>query len=323
MSKPLILLYKKFLKEELSFKELITLISLIDSEEGDLFIEEIFNQDNQDGEKYGIYPDRKDEILKSIKSNICFKKPHKEKIHNRILRYAALFLIPISLFWGGYSYFDYGSELVFETIHVMGEHSHSQITLSDSTKVYLSTNSSISYPKQFTDDTREVRLIGEAFFEVAKENERPFIVKTEQQTVRVTGTSFNIRAFSDEPNIETTLVEGSIELSAKGNTIQMKPGEQVSISKETGALNIKDTDINMFMSWKTGKYIFRNHPFDEIVKVLEKGFDTDIHVKDDKLKKRLYTMRFENGESLEKIIDLIRIEGKFNYYYKNGVLIIE
>ena len=323
MSKPLLFLYRKFLKEELTTKELIALISRIDSEEGVKLMEEIFIEDAQDREKYGIYPDRKAEILKSIKSNIRYRQPNKEKIHIRVLRYAALFLLPVSLAWGVSNYIDNRSELVLETIHVMGEHSHSQITLSDNTKVYLSTNSSISYPKQFTDGTREVKLNGEAFFEVAKDNERPFIVKTDHQTVRVFGTSFNIREFSDEPIIETTLVEGSVELSAKGNTILLNPGEQVSISKETGALNIKDTDINMFMSWKTGQYIFRNYSFEEIVKVLEKGFDTDILVKNDKLKKRLYTMRFENGESLEKIIDLIRIEGKFDYYYKNGVLIIE
>ena len=323
MNKPLFLLYRKFLNEELSTKELISLISLIDTEEGDLFMEEIFNQSTQDGEKYGIYPDKKTEILKSIKSQIRFRQPQKEKIHIRILRYAALFLLPISLAWGISGYMDKSPELVLETIHIIGDHSHSQITLADSTKVYLSANSSISYPKQFTKDTREVKLKGEAFFEVAKENERPFIVITDQQTVRVTGTSFNIRAFSDESIIETTLVEGSVELSAKGNTILMKPGEQVSISKETGALNIKDTDINTFMSWKTGKYVFRDYPFEEIIKVLEKGFDTDIHVKNDQLKKRIYTMRFENGESLEKIIDLIRIEGKFNYYYENGVMIIK
>ena len=323
MNKPLLLLYRKFLKEELSTKELISLISLIESEEGVMFMEEYFNKETKDGEKYGIYPDRKAEILKSIKSQIRFRQPKKEKIHIQILRYAALFLLPISLAWGVSVYMDKNSGLVLETIHVMGDHTNSQITLDDSTKVYLSANSSISYPKHFSKDTREVKLKGEAFFEVAKENERPFIVITDQQTVRVIGTSFNVRAFDDEPIIETTLVEGSVELSAKGNTILIKPGEQVSISKETGALNIKDTDINTFMSWKTGKYVFRDYPFEEILKVLEKGFDTDIQVKNDQLKKRLYTMRFDKGESLEKIIDLIRIEGKFNYYYENGVLIIE
>ena len=323
MKKPLLPLYKKFLKEELSTEELIALVSRIDSEEGVILMEEIFNQDACDRDKYGIYPDRKAEILKSIKSQIRFSRPQKEKIYMRILRYAALFLLPVSLAWGVYNYMDNRSESELETVLVVGEHSHSQITLDDNTKIYLSANSSISYPKRFAGVTREVKLQGEAFFEVAKENERPFIVKTDQQTVRVIGTSFNIRAFRDEPIIETTLVEGSIELSAKGNTILVKPGEQVSISKETGALNIKDTDINTFMSWKTGKYVFRNYSFEEIVKVLEKGFDTNIHVKNEKLKKRLYTMRFENGESLEKIIDLIRIEGKFNYYYKNGILIIE
>ena len=84
-----------------------------------------------------------------------------------------------------------------------------------------------------------------------------------------------------------------------------------------------DTNIEVLMSWKTGRYVFINQTFGEIVRTLEKGFNVTIRIENETLKAKPYTMRFENGESLEKILDLIRVNAKYGYQYENGTIVIK
>lgn len=201
----------------------------------------------------------------------------------------------------------------------------SQITLSDGTRVWLSSRSRLCCPQAFTGKTRDVTLSGEAYFEVISDGDHPFRVTADAQTVEVIGTRFNIRAYDDEPDITTALVEGSVRVTTDRHhdVVVLKPGQQICSPKTGQSFVVSDANIDMLMSWKTRKYVFNNQPFEDIARVLEKGFDVSIRIENEDLKKKPYTMRFENGESLERILDLIKVNAKYSYKYENGDVVIK
>jgi len=226
------------------------------------------------------------------------------------------------------------------------------ITLSDGTIVWMCANSQIRYQETFTGKNRDVFLEGEAFFEVAHNSKQPFRVTAGGQIVEALGTSFNVRAFPEEQTVKVALVKGSVRVTDDKtvHTVILEPSQEATIEKSIGSIKVidgksqqikveqivtneatakitppiavKDVDINNIMSWKTGKYVFDNVEFKDIVKILERGFGVNIHIENENLKNKPYTMRFENGESLEKILDLIQINAKYSYQYKNGEIVI-
>jgi len=227
----------------------------------------------------------------------------------------------------------------------------SQITLSDGTKVWLSANSQLRYNQTFTGKTRDVTLEGEAYFEVAHNSKQQFRVLAGGQTVVALGTSFNVRAYSNETDVKVTLVEGIVSVTDQntGQAVVLKPAQEafivkssefITVSEQNQPLNdnfsseqkipkngfpitVNDIEIDNVMSWKTGRYVFYNMTFEEIAKMLEKGFKVNINIENEELKSKPYTMRFENDESLEKILDLIQINAKYSYQYYNGNIIIK
>jgi len=173
------------------------------------------------------------------------------------------------------------------------------------------------------------------------------------QTVVALGTSFNVRAYAGEQDVKVTLVEGIISVTDEKSKheVILKPSQEATIDKNAGSINIadnkqqqsvdiipgqetenvksagmiavNDVDIDMLMSWKTGRYVFYNMAFEDIAKMLEKGFKVTIQIENEVLKSKPYTMRFENGESLEKILDLIQVNARYSYQYVNGIVVIK
>ena len=200
-----------------------------------------------------------------------------------------------------------------------------QFDLSDGTKVWLSAHSQLRFQQTFIGDTRDVALEGEAYFEVAHNSKQPFRVLAGGQTVVALGTGFNVRTYATEPEVKITLVEGSIRMTddRSGHSIVLKPAQEATIMKNTGSIVVNDIDLDLVIPWKTGIYVFNNITFEEIVATLEKGFQVTIQIENEALKNKPYTMRFENGESLEKILDLIQVNAKYSYQYINGIIVIK
>lgn len=202
----------------------------------------------------------------------------------------------------------------------------SQTILPDGTKVWLSACSQLRYPQIFTGETRNVYLKGEAYFEVTHDPEQSFRVSINDfQRVEVLGTSFNVRTYDDDSDVRIALVEGSVRIADEQSkkTVMLQSGQEAVIVKNTGQVTVNSVNIDMLMSWKTGKYVFNNQTFEDIAHVLEKGFDVSIRIENDDLRKKPYTMRFENGESLENILDLIQVNAKYTYKYENGNIVIK
>lgn len=172
-----------------------------------------------------------------------------------------------------------GLDRVFELVTRRG--ATYQITLSDGTQVWLNALSRLSYPQRFGGASREVMLQGEAYFVVAQDQDRPFIVKTWGQRVAVLGTEFNISAYEDEGSIRTTLVTGSVKVAAentrassKDRTVFLRPGEQSILSG--GELTTAQVDPLKEAAWRGGRFYFENRPIGSVMKQLARWYDIEV-----------------------------------------------
>ncbi len=155
---------------------------------------------------------------------------------------------------------------------------HSKILLSDGTKVWLNAGSRLIYPSRFVDKTREVFLIGEAFFDVSKNEKQPFIVKTPDIQIKVLGTQFNMSAYPDDNIVQTVLIEGSVEVGLLNSGIfdrdvQLEPGQLANFNKQNKNTNVYNVDTDYYISWKQGYLSFYNSDLSRVVKKLERYFD--------------------------------------------------
>lgn len=188
----------------------------------------------------------------------------------------------------------------------------SQIDLPDGSKVWLNANSVLKYPSNFQAGNRKVELNGQAYFEVTKNPEKPFIVKADNTySVEVLGTSFNLSAYADEDVIETTLVEGSVKLNvadAAGKEIsrKLKPNEKAEFQKNTNQLEISTVNTDYDTAWKSGEIIFRNHSMDQVMKILSRHYNVKFEVKDAKVLNSIITARFKN-EQLPQVMEYLHL----------------
>ena len=188
------------------------------------------------------------------------------------------------------------------------------ITLPDGSLVWLNSGSTLSYPTKFS-KSRPVTLVGEAFFEVVK-NDKPFIVSTEYGDVKVKGTSFNVKAYTDDNTFETTLEEGVVAFKVKNalNEVTLKPGEQV-LKVEKG-FTIEQVETKYFTSWKEGKLLFNKEPFPGFIKRLERWYNIKIEYTDPKLNELWYTGTIEM-ESISEVMEMISKAAPVTYSFNN------
>lgn len=148
-----------------------------------------------------------------------------------------------------------------------------KVKLHDGSLVHLNSGSSITYPKHFT-NTREIRLAGEAFFEVVRNPEKPFLVKSGEVTTRVLGTSFNISAYRTDPKVQVTVASGKVKVTSAEKSLQLLPGQQASYSINHLILN--EVDIDQYLAWREGVLVFDGSNLEEIASELERWYGVDI-----------------------------------------------
>lgn len=150
-----------------------------------------------------------------------------------------------------------------------------QVTLPDGTKVWLNAASSLHYPTAFTGPRREVDITGEAYFEIAPDNEHPFLVNINETTqVQVLGTHFDINAYTDEVSINTTLLEGSVKVISKNGKVILKPGEQAQTKPANTIVATANTE--KVMAWKNGLFDFQDATLEEVMRQLQRWYDIDV-----------------------------------------------
>lgn len=154
---------------------------------------------------------------------------------------------------------------------------HYKLVLSDSTKVWLNSESSLRFPAVFYNNERIVELTGEAYFEVAKNADMPFRVKVDSIEVEVLGTHFNLNAYNDEESIKTTLLEGAVKVKKGREIVALTPGEQAEIGHGGGAsFTVRQVDTEKEMAWQAGFFEFDNTELPVIMRQISRWYDVDI-----------------------------------------------
>lgn len=180
-----------------------------------------------------------------------------------------------------------------------------QLVLADGTKVWLNAASSLRFPVAFSGKSRLVQLEGEAYFEVAKNSKMPFVVKTKQMNVDVLGTHFNVSAYADEDAVRTTLLEGSVRLTAAAKKAMLKPGEQAVYSKDQN-LQVMTANAEDAVAWKNGYFVFDNENIQSIMRKVSRWYDVSVVYKGNIDQKEFggTVSRFNSVSSVLKSLEL-------------------
>jgi hypothetical protein len=193
-----------------------------------------------------------------------------------------------------------------------------RIVLEDGTEVWLNAASSLRFPFSFANGRREVFLNGEAFFKVAKDTRRPFIVHTGNTNIRVLGTSFNINAYDD--HITTlALVEGKVITDADGSEVALTPGQQ-AIYRPGAGFETKPFDASHALSWMKGIRYFHNVPLGEITGMLPRWFDVHVVFDSPQLAQQPFTGSIEKNKPLQTFLTNLEITSGVQYYFDKGAL---
>ena len=199
-----------------------------------------------------------------------------------------------------------------EMVNPMGM--RSSVVLSDGTKVILNAGTTLSYPTAFVSGQREVKVNGEAFFEVSHDKEHPFIVSAENVKVKVLGTKFNVEAYSDSEEFSTSLMEGSVKVtdnSAVSASVLLKPDQEVHM--KDGRLLVSFIDDYDHFRWRDGLVCFDNIAFNELMKRFEKCYGISIVVENKNLEEYSCSGKFRISDGLDNALRILQRNAKYTF----------
>ena len=191
-----------------------------------------------------------------------------------------------------------------------GEYS---LVLSDGTKVHLNSSSELHYAVNFRGERREVFLWGEAYFEVAKDAEHPFVVHTEDMDIQVLGTSFNVNAYPGNSYAHATLEEGSVEVSRKGQSERLVPGEQCVFDRKAKRLSVAQVDTELFTSWRNGFYRFNQTCLEDILSTLAVWYNLSVEYDDPMTKRLRFTGKLRRFEDVRHLLSKFEETGDVTF----------
>lgn len=257
-----------------------------------------------------------------IPSAVMYQRIMKQLRRRRIRRwvmYGAAILIPLVLFVGLFMQVDSRvnllSEVEYDEVYVPnGE--RMQVLFQDGSKVHLNSGSRIRYPKQFGLSERRVQLEGEAWFEVAKNRNRPFVVDLSCLDVRVLGTTFDVKAYPDEEAIFVALESGSVELKSKTlKNLLLKPGEKAFYNRASGRCEVaRSRNVAAYSAWRRNVLVFKDAPLSEVMATLSRTYNIAFTVADSTALQYTYTLTTDSAglpavlKDLEKITPVRFIE---------------
>ena len=197
------------------------------------------------------------------------------------------------------------------------------VELCDGTKVYLNSGTKLEFPSRFDGDMRSVSLKGEAYFEVARNESKPFIVEVDEMKVKVLGTAFNVKSYVDEPGIYTTLVQGSVAIFRDGQPEKIiKPGEQAYYNKGVGMLRVSPVDVNEFTAWKDGLFYFKDITLEEILRIVARWYDLEIFYMNESAKSVVYSGKMPMYSSVEDVLRKFEISGDVRFELQGRALTV-
>jgi len=210
-------------------------------------------------------------------------------------------------------------EIVYNTISTPKGGQY-QLELPDGSKVWLNATSSIHFPTSFTGTTRRIEITGEAYFEIAKNPNMPFIVTVNNSEVQVLGTHFNINAYNDEDNVKTTLLEGSVRFVNDDNINILKPGQQAQLTKDGMTKVVSNVDVDEVVAWKNGMFDFENAGIETVMRQLSRWYDVEIEYKgetDD-----LFIAEMPRNIKLSDALKALELTGKVKFDIQGKKIIV-
>jgi ferric-dicitrate binding protein FerR (iron transport regulator) len=209
-----------------------------------------------------------------------------------------------------------------------GTGTRSMITLPDGTRIWLNAESKVSYPEVFAENKREVSLTGEAFFNVASNAEKPFYIQLNKATIRVIGTSFNVKAYSNEENIQTSVLSGKVafvsrptDAKTSGDSVFLQKNNKVTYSLATGDMRTETTNALDDREWIHGKLICKSETLESIARQLERNFGKKVIIKDSRVGQYRFTGTFDES-SLDEIMHYLSMTRNFKYTITEETLVI-
>ena len=205
-----------------------------------------------------------------------------------------------------------------------GEHT-SNFTMEDGTVITLNKNSRLSYSDKYGKDNRNVKLEGEAYFEVAKDSGKPFQVEMNGASITVLGTHFNVKADAESDDITATLVEGSIRFEGAKQNIVMTPNQQLTFSRSTNKVDVKQIDTDTFTAWKDGLLKYKSIPFTKLIENLKDMYQVEIRIDDERLADPSVTVSgtFDQRQSFDQILKVISYSLPVRWTNHDGVYHIQ
>lgn len=196
------------------------------------------------------------------------------------------------------------------------------LTLSDGTMIYLNSESTLSFPVKFQGKERKVYLTGEAYFKVAKNTEHPFVVTAGELEVLVTGTTFGVRAYKDEKDIQTTLESGQVTVRVEGKSVKLVPNKQVLFNKLTMGMEVRDVDVDLYLAWADGRLVYDNCPLEKILTDLGRWYNIDVFYSRDELRSYQFSLNMKKHEEFIQVLELIGKTGEVQFEVKDNTVIV-
>ena len=197
-----------------------------------------------------------------------------------------------------------------------------RLCLSDGTVVYLNSESRLKYPASFAGERREVELEGEAYFEVAPDKEHPFLVNTNELSVRVLGTGFNVAAYREGNVSEVTLAHGTVVVGESGKEASLKPDEQFVLDRNTGKISIQQVDARKICAWKSGVLYFEGMSLEELAAKLSRWFDVQFFFTAEDLKKLKFTGSLKKYNSIDYALALVEATTNIRMHIKGRTIVV-
>lgn len=294
-----------------------------DASEGNM---RIYRQAKRLSESFDLLTEMKQYNAEKALNKVNGRIEHHRSFFFYWQRVAAVLILPVLFFavWNYMGAFSKKSNLLAVTWQTIKTPPgvKSNLKLPDGTMVWLNSNTEITYPSAFVSKYRKVKVVGEAFFDVAKDKKHPFIVNLGNVSVQAVGTRFNIINYKDDSRNSVVLESGKVNLLNETlrkdkKVAEMTPGQIALFDKKETKITITNVNTSKYSSWIDGRLIFEEDSMNEVVNKLNHWFNVNIEIRDPEINTYVYTATFQN-ESLEQILKLLKLSAPINYQIISG-----
>ena len=205
---------------------------------------------------------------------------------------------------------------------VVPEKGEYQAILSDGTKVWINSDSKLEFPDRFRENIREVKLTGEAYFEVVADTKRPFYVQVGEAKVQVLGTAFNVSAYREDQQVEVALLRGKVGLDLPGNEYVLAPGEIATWNKGDRQATLRKGDVESIVDWKTGRFNFEDMSLDKLTVKLARWYGVQFIFEDETTKEFRFSGAVTKYRTLDYVLGMIAKTTKVAFQEKDGKILV-